>query len=352
MLATRRRGVSLLEVLFSTGVILIGMLGIMSVVPVAMQQIGRGRVLDQAARVGNNAINDFVIRGFHHKNRWRYPNGSGWVERPSPYDANIYAAVAIDPLFAIRNGSNATAQYDTRFFPYYPTNLPLAANAVPLRMRRLTLASQNIGSMTFQEAERIFLSDDDLSFDIPEEETYPPEQVFSDPTNLDIRAYEGSLSWMATLVPLDVVGTPSLYRLSVLVFRGRTPAMPLDNAMERLIPEVAIVSGAGGGDVTLQVPFDRYDELVDIDAGQWLMLMASRPSPVAGGDAQPLFRWYRIIHADSEPIPDTVTGGSNPPWLLDVTLEGADWPTGLQTQAVFVPNIVHVRERTVRLSAK
>ena len=159
---------------------------------------------------------------------------------------------------------------------------------------------------------------------------------------------------MATLAPLDVTGTPSLYRLSIIIFRGRTvprlPAIPPERYMERLIPSVDVASGGAGGDVTLRVLNDRYEDLVDIDAGQWLMLMTTTPAPPPGGDPLPLFRWYRILHADSEPIVDTVTGGATPPWLLDVTLDGADWPTGLPTQAVFVPNIVHVRERTVRLS--
>jgi hypothetical protein len=352
MVATRRRGVSLLEVLFSTGVILIGMLGIMSVVPVAMQQIGKGRILDQAARVGNNAIHDFVIRGFHHSNRWRNPDGSAFVPQPPSPNANLHAAFAIDPVFVTQNGANVSAPFDTRYFPFYQDNLPSVATA--LRMRRLNLFTPGIGAMTIQEADRIFLSDDDLTFEVPEEETYPPSQVFVDPLNPDIRLYEGSLSWMATLAPLDIQGTPSLYRLSVIIFHGRTfprlPALPPERYMERLIPSVSIVSGAAGGEATLRVPNDRYEDLVDIDAGQWLMLMGSRPAPLSGGDPLPLFRWYRILHADSEPVVDTVTGGSTPPWLLDVTLDGADWPAGLPTQAVFVPNIVHIRERTVRLS--
>ena len=349
MLATRRRGVSLLEVLFSTGVILIGMLGIMSVVPVAMQQIGKGRILDQAARVGNNAVEDFLIRGFHERTRWRDPSGAG-VVNPAPFDADLHTAFAIDPLFVTKQGVNVTPQYDTRYFPYYRDNLPLASGAVPLRMRRLTLATPNVSIMSYVEAERIFLSDDELTFDIPEEETLPPEQVFNDPINFDVRTYEGNLSWMATLAPLDLAGKPTLFRLSVVVFHGRTPAMPPDPAMERLIPEVVMVSGAAGGEATLRVPNDRYEDLVDIDAGQWLMLMGSRPAAIPGLEPQPLYRWYRVVHADSEPVPDTSSSApSPPPWLLDVTLEGADWPFNLQTQAVFMPNIVHVRERTIRI---
>ena len=50
-----RRGFSLLEVMFSIGVIAVGLLGIIIIVPVALRQVGKGRVADVAARTASTS---------------------------------------------------------------------------------------------------------------------------------------------------------------------------------------------------------------------------------------------------------------------------------------------------------
>ena len=47
-----RAGISLLEVMFSIGVVMIGLLGIAALLPVAGMQARKGAVADAAARLG------------------------------------------------------------------------------------------------------------------------------------------------------------------------------------------------------------------------------------------------------------------------------------------------------------
>ena len=65
-----RRGITILEVLFSMGVIAIGLLGVMAIVPVALNQVGRGEVADQSARAGLNALREFETRGMARADQW------------------------------------------------------------------------------------------------------------------------------------------------------------------------------------------------------------------------------------------------------------------------------------------
>ena len=66
-----RSGISLLEVMFSIGVVMIGLVGIAALLPVAGMQAKKGAVADAAARLGADAVRDFHVRGMANPRNWR-----------------------------------------------------------------------------------------------------------------------------------------------------------------------------------------------------------------------------------------------------------------------------------------
>lgn len=345
-----RRGVSLLEVLFSIGVVAVGILGISAAYVVALHQSGRGHVADQAARMGMNAVDSFNLRAMGFAGTWRAPNGTANGEAVD-LSANPNRSFAIDPLFVAANNDSlvdATNGYDGRVFPY-------VASTTEPRMTRLSLysgasAAQLMGRL---QAEEIFLAQDELVYDVPPDVTLPPVQQYSiwlDPNNNNNpvemkRQSEGRFSWMATLVPRIDASQDSkdLYILSIVVFHRRDASYAMNATNERVV-SVRDFTGAGfaGGDVVLQ---SSTIESLDVKAGDWLMLMGNLTT------VTPFFRWYRVLDASSEAEENTSTNL----YEREVALQGSDWPTNLAgggvAQAALISNVVAVYERTIRLES-
>ncbi|MCA9122873.1 MAG: prepilin-type N-terminal cleavage/methylation domain-containing protein [Planctomycetaceae bacterium] len=333
-----RRGVSLLEVMISMGVIAIGLAGVIAILPVALYHIGRGTVLDNASRVGLNAVEEFDLRGMGRPLQWRYR--TNLLPDPATARNGWATAFAIDPWFIANNSSDANAEE----FPYGTTT------SVP-RMVRVSLRSSPSGTpsiMGSAQAEEIFVSQDELVFDLPLDRTQPPTQVFGAGTAR--RQYEGTISWMATVAPVYSSADRDLYTLSVVVFHNRAVT---DTAAERVVDvRDFLANGLSGGDITLQ---GASPDDLELQAGNWIMLMDFISSGV------PFFRWYRVVATEESA---RISGAS---WQREVTLHGADWPSSLvqstttfwgttpppagyvPTRAAIVGNVVAVYEKTIRL---
>jgi hypothetical protein len=385
-----RRGVSLLEVLFSIGVIGIGLLGVIALYPLALGQIGTGMVADRSARAGQNAVEVFAARGMARPDQllwFRYSTTN--PATAEPVDASTTdlllrdgpnSGFLIDPMFVAVQRQTNNANYDARLFPYYPRQAipnpitpssPYPSNFDP-RLRRVTLRSLPGATsiMNAAQAELLFRSNDDLSFELPLDRNAPPDQIFG--KNNARRQYEGTISWMATLVPqLNITNSGTspgeLYQLSIIVFDRRDSSMAMDIQNERVVNVAAFHNaGLGGGDVTLGASTTAE---LEVTPGQWLMLMATphemitSTTPTTPGVS--LFRWYRVIDTEDEPHP----GSSVFSWERDVVLQGADWPSSMPagipaylddvdpssavaprpTRVALVSNVVAVYERTIRL---
>lgn len=340
----KRRAISLLEVLFSMGVIAVGLLGVTAILPLALSQIGRGRVLDNASRVGQNAAKEFRVREMGNPLNWRagFTNGSGvkgslTVNQPGLPNQGF----CIDPLFVCTNTNSTIApSFNASFFPYYAR-----ANANDPRMNRISLAApvNPSGMLRWAGAERIFVLQDELVFDTPEEKIVPPIQNFG--SSNASRMFTGSTSWMATLSPnLDVTNqVHDGYVLSVVVFDSRKMTMPMDGETERLLGvDWGSSSGLGGGDLVLQSL--ALNDLIGIQSGKWIMLMGNLTTTVK---TLPQFRWYRVVTTDSEPVFNTTTNT----FRLNATVQGPDWNPLTATTCVFMPGVVSVYERSIRLES-
>jgi hypothetical protein len=380
-----RRGLSLIEVMFAIGVVMIGLLGIAVLIPIAGKAARDGVSMDRASRAGMNAVREFHVREMSNPRTWRYPDHQTVVPtnalNPNPFNNTI--AYCLDPRFvALNNNNSLPANAASRFFPYTSTlaSLPAAPRMKRISMRAWYASSNAFGVMGQAAADEIFVALDDLEINAPIDPQLPAEQVFYnlDPVNPDKRQSRGEFSWMATIAPRNdgTSGTgsdQSNYILSIVVFQGRDAGMPMDDVSERwaIIPftmsGAAITAngfysgGIAGGDVMLvdkalafqlagvAGPAPSPADLA-VKRGQWIML--ARNSAVG-----PMYRWYKVTEVDPDEAGITTSAellGTAPPSGFagrHVTLSGQDWtfdPLN-QTLAYIVPGVVAVYEKSIRL---
>jgi len=373
----RRRGLTLMEVMFAIGVVMIGMLGIAILVPIAGKAAKDGASYDRAARLGLNAVREFHLREMGRPENWINPD---YTAVGTPTTRTL--AFCIDPRFvAVNNQVNMAAGDPRRFFPYN-----IAANMPAMRrvsLRRWSPRLSNSTLMDLAAANEIFMAGDDLLIDAPVDPLLPAQQIYfsQNPASPDKRQSDGEFSWMATLCPRADTwaapngAAPDTYTLSIVVFQGRDSALALDGISERwaIIPftpqyNAFFGGGLGGGDVAL-VDKSLYYQLAGgsapppapqelfVKRGQWILLARNI---LVGGNTLPVFRWYKVTEVDPDELGIATSAellGSPPSGvpIRHVTLFGQDWIVGPsanpqeQTFAYIVPGVVAVYEKTIRL---
>lgn len=358
--ARRRRGVSILEVLFAILVTTIGLLGAIAVFPVASAQARKGRMADALAVAGMSAVHDFSVRGIDKVSNWvAFESGTP----VSPYRQHFIDGgkqwfggghmVCIDPRYLAANAGSLTQA----------SNFP-AGSAANKVMDRITVNLQD-ANLLFDDrspnnwlkkaaADALFMFDDDITFDRPVDRSMNAVQIWHLEGGTQIkRQSDGHMSWMATLVPkLDRndLTTKNTYILSIVVFYDR----PIyDLATEGVADSEATFSidnstgflggGLSGGEVELTTSDPNPEKLNSIRPNDWLLL--ARPvATTTSGTYVPIAHWYRVVDVDSE-----VTGNTR-----QVTLFGQDWDytstsNSTTTTVVHVKGVVGVYEKTVEL---
>lgn len=338
-----RRGVSLLEVLISIGVTAVGLLGVMSLIPLAGAQARKGQISERATVIGQAGHGQMNAYGMADPNRWLKAsggtNGNGslmgqlvghYLPDPptnnAPYTPTGMRAICIDPRGVAGNLADAS-NIDT--FPY--------GTAEPRGMTRVTLNMPQLGGgMSKEMADYVFQSQDDLSLSLPSDRSMPAYQLMAPTDSSELttkpdftrRQFDGSMSWMVTLVPKkDVTDlyNRDLYTASTVVYHNRPP---LGADVERTVNIAFHSAGIAGGDVELV-------GLWDVKPGNWLLLSGRRASGTNW-----YHRWYRVLGAAQDDSTNTT----------HVTLQGSDWDTTLvDTSAALVTGVVGVYETTVRL---
>lgn len=367
---SRRRGMSILEVLFAILITAIGLLGAIAILPVASTQAGRGRTLDAAAVSGQTAIHMFDARDLRKPSRWIGWN-QGWdnsATPPAPQYLPVTSiscpnrtAFCIDPRFV---AANSSIPQQANLFPSI-----LRTNA-EARMFRVSIDRMQISSgalattgqaLTQIMADSLFVFGDDLTYERPRD--LAANQIFDvgpSATTPTKRQTEGLLSWMATVVPKMERYTTvpnDLFVLSVVVFHQRPAGMPMDGTTERVL-KVLDMPGLGvtGGEVVLTAA-NTAD--LKLRPGDWLMLSGSSRQNLGGGNFRDDhdFKWYRVVDCDTEPTVGSTAGSLG--YDLYVSLMGQDWnlqfgtpggsPANAFPQATIVEGVVGVYEKTIRL---
>ena len=359
--ASVRRGITLLEVLISIGVVAVGLLGVASLIPIGSFAVNETAKADRSAALGRAAIHEVRVREMLNprndlgNSRWCYaqsgaqvlePLGGTWV-----YNNRVLIGqpFVIDPLFsceaAIRKGPG--------FFNYFPYAItPPSVPLTDLRIARLRLDifEGSLGMIGYDTAadddvralwsipqlavfNRIFNWQDDLLFDLDEDnpDDRPRQSCFWSDQSVnpypDLAKTENPLhaqsennyTWMLTAVPdpNELPNNPSwtdlqnhqqkTYEVSIVTFYKRdfTCEIAVDAPSERFVDIDFQGTGIGGGDAQIGVlsnPPDNIDGKTREEAEEYLKVKENEWIMVSGIVREP--RLDRIFLAITG-IPDS-----------------------------------------------
>lgn len=273
----RRRGVTVLEVLFAMGIALMGLAGIASLLLLGGRQASDSNQAAEAQALAQDWYGEFSARGLDNSSKWAWykdftPNvGMRWFDKeqgiydssqsnrvPTKGPGKTYLrefgreSVCLDPMFYagrdLNNVLTPSGWYRPSVFPYYddqynPTVDPATPPSSGLqwsdqpRMLRVTWAfpgtTGNPSAISSRVLEQIFFSQDDLSVVVENsDKSVAPARGISfydtsmgPPLPLGRYAAESQYSWLATLSPTDPFGsqteTTDMYRLSLVVMKKR-----------------------------------------------------------------------------------------------------------------------------------
>ncbi len=82
-IANRRAGVTILEVLFATGIVIFGILGIAALIPLAARNANQANEANEGQAYGQRYYAEFIARGFNNSATWRWFNDATKTFGPS-----------------------------------------------------------------------------------------------------------------------------------------------------------------------------------------------------------------------------------------------------------------------------
>lgn len=379
-----RVGVTLIEVLTSIIVAVIGVAGVLVLIPFGIRQAQVGLDLDESTSIADNALALFEIERLNVVSSepnavgstnggspalpWVYTGGS-LVEMVTPTPINnttqLDSCFWIDPLWlnttgaaatnlgmAINNMFNIVSGTETEFrspadgFLLQPTFVNVLNTAQPF-------VGGNPDAINLALARRMFQTSNDLEWAF---ETAPdgtaiddldPPRPFLDTNGAGVslrRQFRGEISWSAVAVARRANGFVDLtvgangriegFDFHVLVYKNRSFVDPgLASFPQDQDPRMS-VSGLnlgisptqirGTGTIAVQNP----TETLEIQNDEWVML-------VNINSGVPQVGFFRVIGASNE--------------NLRYTLDGSDFVINNPTYMVHLPNVVNVYKRRLEL---
>jgi hypothetical protein len=189
-----RRGITLMEVLISIGILAIGLSSVVALVPAGRAQAARALILDRAAVLAANTLADTATFGLLRPDSLTAVPGAG-------------TAVIIDPVLTTNSLINTvTGTLRNRGIYASGTLAPIAPPVNPAVLRLVTQ------------------SRDDISVGTGESEDDPATAMFAD----GIGSFAGRMTSLVCLTAGATVDSPGT--VSVVVFHGRDPSLPFVNA--------------------------------------------------------------------------------------------------------------------------
>jgi len=375
-----RRGITLIEVLFSIGIVTIGVFGIMAMLMLAGLRAKESVDANQAAALGRQALAEIPVRGWQRDdmvlfadptNAWRT---LATVKQTDAIFQQIFLdgriSYCLDPHLVANSATFGFSAPESRF-PYSGSGRNVPALTMPRATVARTVTRPPVLPVPISApmADRFMSLNSQLAFDRPDDRTLLPVQLYdtvgtSPPLR---RTNDGDFSWMATVTPGIDRSTVDrrvgdTYVLSVVVFRQRvpyrvTPApqnQPVNGERQVLVSAFS-GTGLGGGTVQIAAPssmsFQQAEVELKLRRGQWVLLSGI----YAGNPQVAAHAWYRVMGVDR------IQGGGTNPWTRWITLEGSDWPllvpgsgnlAGIplqNTRLTIVENVVNVTSKTVKV---
>lgn len=382
----RSAGITLIEVIFSIGVMLIGLVGLVAIIPVAGQQsqdsisatAGSNLAL---ATIANLQDQRYMSRGLIRP----VPPVTGAAvqnisaSRPAP---NFIEPYCFDPMFASATtvaGSLPNNSYNQSLFPYYNPDYNIFEDpstdtsggytpwpAAQPRMTRTGLVrnDQLNDFVSPQFGAEIAESVDDLIVNRPSDKSIASRMDNGNLTAVNggltygKRITSGRFSWFSTIDPFPGRQNATA---SVVVMRDRErtfdiptsttiPSTPEGNAVPERITYVTFASGFSGGAGGLLHIVANANVVDDVNVGDWIML-SQRTRTASGSGANRIaeetnHRWYRVlsqggkaerfttIDDDGDGDDDNMrftlppNGGPYQVWRRKLLVEGGDWNFG------------------------
>ncbi len=404
----RRRGVTLLEVIFSIGVVLIGLVGVASILPLAGRRAQDSISMSVGSAMSDAIFQELQARGYLAQSLYFEVAGNTTVNRGN-VDALTPGSFCIDPLFVADLSVNSTIpppvlsnRYSGRLFPYYlnthdPTQDPSTAYSelwpvVQPRMLRVGILSQTAvptASISIEEARALVERTDDLPYLRPTDRTLSAVVKGASATGTGStfgkKLVTGEYSWIATVNPLPGNEYASI---SIVIIRNRdrgfdlpttttAPVRPDGNLLGERLAYVTFANGFRGGAGGVVHLVSNANTVSTIQTNDWLMLSRTNSA------GQDIHRWYRVsaVDGDAERLTRTVAEDSTSPgfqsglpgsgsreiWSRRLYLDGPDWsfnvvtstmPPGYadtsfadNTIATLVEGVVTVSEKVVSLNS-
>lgn len=317
-----RRGVTLLEVLFSIVIAAVGVFGVIATLLIAGHRASDAGTIDGADRLGRSAVRDFHVRSLNQatgmNGTWATVPVNGW-----PY--------AIDPLYVAANGTASPACW----FPAFdPTIVPgVRLGRISLRPIPGDQATNPLPPITSAVAESIFVARDDLVFNLPNDRTLPPQQKYG--PGAEVREYGGSFSWLATIQAENYATGPALAHIVVMHRRDLQE------------PDVLLnVEKIDGTAFKLSVRPGQSDDDLDIKEGRWFLLTGRTTAGAIRIGWQRVTDQDDVIPAGTADIDGTICP-TDSRWF---NLAGRDWDClAANSQAAVVGPVVAVYERPCRM---
>jgi hypothetical protein len=303
-----------MEMLFAIAILLVGLVGVASVLGVAGRNAVKSRTLTESQIVANNALSTFLAYEMNRKSNW-LNNSLG------------NTGVCIDPLFA-----NAGVWFG-------PSG---TANPINQGMLRVGLRIGLQNTISSKMYEKLFASGDELAVEKGVDSTIPVTRLFEQfggdtfkSSSRETYSWFATIPWVANEQPHGQANNSSnglLVSIVVVKNRDREELPVLLNVR----PAVPDVNGEFKGEVgsALQVILEGLPSTGSvIKSGDWIMLSKR-------GNVPPFDSWYRIISIANEP---EVSGNA-----YKATLAGRDLPPGTSLMTgTYVSGVVSVSERIV-----
>lgn len=367
-LNSRRRAMTLIEIMSSILVLSIGLVGVLAAIPFGGFRMAQMSEADNSSLVGRDAVRMMKINGWANPTNW-------YLNDNSP--PHVFSS---DPRSILVNGSMLTGLNLT--YPFFVDPLgndgytPLFYESADPGFFYTSVApvlgtgwlSLDSGPRLVDRYERMFYLPDDVmaGYDSSEDETeYRPRMETEDDLvlgNGSVPAFTGRYSWMATVYPNP--GTAPFYNCTrddihaadydVVVVKDRIPGD------EKGFKVTVDGSGKMGGTVTIDLssmvtmekkssvlysatsassPLDRARVLEQLDTTRYLMLMGNDDIPV-DGNLRVFARWYKIANYSVVAKDD-----AGDPLTIRASLIGPDTPnrwSGSTVSGLFFPGVVGV----------
>ncbi|QDU76401.1 hypothetical protein Pan97_34500 [Bremerella volcania] len=225
-------GVTLIEVMMSTMVVSLGILGLVALIPLGTHLTERGVRADRIASLGPRAFHEARARGVFNPNNWvtqtTTPSGEQTlafmtetqpamlVRQPYLIDPTFFGGTAVHPSRRYFPYPTTFARNDSSTTPdaYTDANMTTTWNGSTLingvgsdgdkliRMWRLGVERSSGVGLSLAQSKFAFQSNDDLAFERPDDGDLSSFQRFYQRGGSGVRRQAlGEYSWMVMLVP-------------------------------------------------------------------------------------------------------------------------------------------------------